>query len=99
MLRARVSLPDDTIRHVAPPIFAHTRKPLRKLYLHSEHRRLRGLQNESLQPFVVCQTRGREDRKRDYMKQIYPLRRAERIIGGKANEIVFFELARRREQI
>jgi hypothetical protein len=90
MLRADSPLSDDQIRHVAPSIFAdgkHESRSERYTYIPTIDV-LRGLRNEGFQPFMVCQTRVRDEGKREYTKHMLRLRHADQIIGDEANEIV-----------
>ncbi|RQT14808.1 DUF932 domain-containing protein [Burkholderia contaminans] len=90
MLRANAPLSDDQIRHVAPSIFAdgkHESRSERYTYIPTIDV-LRGLRNEGFQPFMVCQTRVRDEGKREYTKHMLRLRHADQIIGDEANEIV-----------
>ncbi|EDT42417.1 protein of unknown function DUF932 [Burkholderia ambifaria MEX-5] len=90
MLRVDSPLSDDQIRRVAPSIFAegkHESRSERYTYIPTIDV-LRGLRNEGFQPFMVCQTRVRDQGKRDYTKHMLRLRHAEQINGDEANEIV-----------
>ncbi|MBY4870777.1 DUF945 domain-containing protein [Burkholderia anthina] len=90
MLRADSPLSDDQIRSVAPSIFAdgkHESRSERYTYIPTIDV-LRGLRNEGFQPFMICQTRVRDQGKRDYTKHMLRLRHAEQINGDEANEIV-----------
>ena len=90
MLRANAPLSDDQIHHVAPSIFAdgkHESRSERYTYIPTIDV-LRGLRNEGFHPFMVCQTRVRDERKREYTKHMLRLRHADQIIGDEANEIV-----------
>lgn len=90
MLRANAPLSDDQIRHVAPSIFAdgkHESRSERYTYIPTIDV-LRGLRNEGFQPFMVCQTRVRDQGKREYTKHMLRLRHADQIIGDEAEEIV-----------
>ena len=90
MLRADSPLSDDQIRSVAPSIFAdgkHESRSERYTYIPTIDV-LRGLRNEGFQPFMICQTRVRDQGKRYYTKHMLRLRHAEQINGDEANEIV-----------
>ncbi|RQR30706.1 DUF932 domain-containing protein [Burkholderia sp. Bp9142] len=90
MLRADSPLSDDQIRSVAPSIFAdgkHESRSERYTYIPTIDV-LRGLRNEGFQPFMICQTRVRDQGKHDYTKHMLRLRHAEQINGDEANEIV-----------
>ncbi|PLZ02445.1 hypothetical protein CY652_09970 [Burkholderia sp. WAC0059] len=90
MLRSDSPLSDDQIRHVAPSIFAdgkHESRSDRYTYIPTIDV-LRGLRNEGFQPFMVCQTRVRDQGKREYTKHMLRFRHADQINGDEANEIV-----------
>jgi hypothetical protein len=90
MLRANAPLSDDQIHLVAPSIFAdgkHESRSERYTYIPTIDV-LRGLRNEGFQPFMVCQTRVRDEGKREYTKHMLRLRYADQIVGDEANEIV-----------
>jgi len=90
MLRADSPLSDEQIQRVAPSIFAdgkHESRSERYTYIPTIDV-LRGLRNEGFQPFMVCQTRVRDQGKREYTKHMLRLRHADQIIGDEANEIV-----------
>ena len=83
-------LSDDQIHHVAPSIFAvgkHDSRSDRYTYIPTIDV-LRGLRNEGFEPFMVCQTRVRDQSKREYTKHMLRLRHADTITGDEANEIV-----------
>jgi hypothetical protein len=90
VLRSNAPLSDDQIHHVAPSIFAegkHDSRSDRYTYIPTIDV-LRGLRNEGFEPFMVCQTRVRDESKREYTKHMLRLRHADTIIGDEANEIV-----------
>ncbi|MFM0232166.1 MULTISPECIES: DUF932 domain-containing protein [Paraburkholderia] len=90
MLRADSPLSDDQIRCVAPSIFAdgkHESRSERYTYIPTIDI-LCGLREEGFQPFMVCQTRVRDQGKREYTKHMLRLRHADQINGDEANEIV-----------
>ncbi|MGF6444241.1 DUF932 domain-containing protein [Paraburkholderia youngii] len=90
MLRADSPLSDDQIRHVAPSIFAdgkHESRSERYTYIPTIDV-LRGLRNEGFQPFMICQTRVRDQGKREFTKHMLRLRHADQITGEEADEIV-----------
>ena len=90
MLRSDLPLSDDQIRRVAPSIFAdgkHQSRSERYTYIPTIDV-LRGLRNEGFQPFMVCQTRVRDQGKREYTKHMLRLRHADQLNGDEANEIV-----------
>ncbi|MEX3899896.1 DUF932 domain-containing protein [Paraburkholderia sp. BR10954] len=90
MLRADSPLSDDQIRRVAPSIFAdgkHESRSERYTYIPTIDV-LRGLRNEGFQPFMICQTRVRDQGKREFTKHMLRLRYADQISGEEADEIV-----------
>ncbi|MGF6485679.1 DUF932 domain-containing protein [Paraburkholderia sp. JPY419] len=90
MLRADSPLSDDQIRRVAPSIFAvgkHESRSERYTYIPTIDV-LRGLRNEGFQPFMICQTRVRDQGKREFTKHMLRLRHADQITGEEADEIV-----------
>jgi hypothetical protein len=90
VLRAGEPLSDDQIRRVAPSIFAdgkHESRSDRYAYIPTSEV-LAGLRREGFQPFMVAQTRVRDDGKREHAKHMLRLRHASQINGAEANEIV-----------
>ncbi|WP_213762433.1 DUF932 domain-containing protein [Caballeronia sp. dw_19] len=90
MLRADSPLSDDQIRRVAPSIFAdgkHQSRSERYTYIPTIDM-LRGLRNEGFQPFMVCQTRVRDQDKREFTKHLIRMRPASEINGDDVNEII-----------
>ncbi|MPV71485.1 DUF932 domain-containing protein [Burkholderia sp. BE17] len=90
MLRADSPLSDDQIRRVAPSIFAdgkHESRSERYTYIPTIEV-LRGLRNEGFQPFMICQTRVRDESKREFTKHMLRLRHADQITGEEVDEIV-----------
>ncbi|MBS1157587.1 MAG: hypothetical protein H6R15_6 [Proteobacteria bacterium] len=90
VLRADYPLSDDQIRTVAPSIFAeapHESRSARYSYIPTATV-LQELRGEGFQPFMVCQTRVRQDDRRDYTKHMVRLRHASQINGREANEII-----------
>ncbi|WP_153141849.1 DUF932 domain-containing protein [Paraburkholderia agricolaris] len=90
MLRSDSPLPDDQIRRVAPSIFAddkHESRSERYTYIPTIDV-LRGLRNEGFQPFMVCQTRVRDQDKREFTKHLIRMRPASDITGEDVNEII-----------
>ncbi|CAB1371333.1 protein of unknown function (plasmid) [Denitratisoma oestradiolicum] len=49
---------------------------------------LNGLRRGGFQPFMACQTRVRDDGKREHTKHMIRLRHADQIAGREANEII-----------
>ncbi len=89
-LRSAFPLSDDQIRSVAPSIFAddkHTSRSERYTYVPTVEI-LRGLRNEGFTPFMVCQSKVRDDGKREHAKHMIRLRHADRIEAAEANEII-----------
>lgn len=83
-------LSDDEIRAVAPSIFAedkHQSRSDRYSYIPTSQV-LTGLRDAGFQPFMVGQTRVRDEGKRDHTKHIIRLRHADQIAGKEANEII-----------
>jgi hypothetical protein len=90
MLRSNSPLSDDQIRRVAPSIFAdgkHQSRSERYTYIPTIDV-LRGLRNEGFQPFMICQTRVRDQGKREHTKHMICMRHADQITGEEANEII-----------
>jgi len=90
VLRSEHPLSDDQIRAVAPSIFAeapHESRSERYSYIPTATV-LQELRGEGFQPFMVCQTRVRQDDRRDYTKHMIRLRYASQINGREANEII-----------
>src|SRR5215475_3750279 len=83
-------LSDDEIMRVAPSIFAdgkHESRSERYTYIPTIDV-LNGLRNEGFQPFMICQTRVRDQGKREFTKHMLRLRHADQISGEEADEIV-----------
>jgi hypothetical protein len=90
VLRSEHPLSDDQIRAVAPPIFAdapHESRSERYSYIPTATV-LRELRSEGFEPFMVTQSRVRQDDRRDYTKHMIRLRHANQINGREANEII-----------
>ena len=89
-LRSDYPLSDDQIHRVAPSIFAdapHESRSERYSYIPTATV-LTELRKEGFQPFMVCQTRVRDEGKREHTKHMLRLRHASQINGAEANEIV-----------
>ena len=89
-LRSDYPLTDDQIYRVAPSIFAdapHESRSQRYAYIPTAAV-LAELRKEGFQPFMVCQTRVRDEGKREHTKHMLRLRHASQINGAEANEIV-----------
>lgn len=89
-LRSDHPLSNDEIAAVAPSILAHSAHESR-----SERYSfiptvdvLDALRKEGFQPFMVCQSRVRDDARRAYTKHMVRLRHANQICGSEANEII-----------
>jgi len=90
VLRSNHPLSDDQIRAVAPSIFAdtpHESRSERYSYIRTATV-LTELRKEGFQPFMVCQTRVRNEDRRDYTKHMLRLRHESQINGDEANEII-----------
>ncbi len=90
VLRSERPLSDDQIRAVAPSIFAdapHESRSERYSYIPTATV-LQELRGEGFEPFMVTQTRVRNDDRRDYTKHMIRLRHASQINGREANEII-----------
>ena len=90
VLRSEHPLSDDQIRAVAPSIFAqapHGSRSERYSYIPTATV-LQELRGEGFQPFMVCQTRVRQEGRRDFTKHMIRLRHASQINGREANEII-----------
>ncbi|TAL52747.1 DUF932 domain-containing protein [Pandoraea sp.] len=90
VLRSERPLSDDQIRAVAPSIFAEAKHQSRsQRYTYIPTAAVLGkLRQEGFQPFMVTQTRVREDERRDFTKHMIRLRHASQINGAEANEII-----------
>ena len=85
--RADRPLSDEEIRAVAPSIFAeaaHESRSSRYTYIPTIDV-LNGLRREGFQPFMACQTRVRDDGKREHTKHMIRLRHAD-LLGRLAPE-------------
>lgn len=83
-------LSDNAIISVAPSIFAdskHQSRSTRYAYIPTSEV-LTGLRNEGFQPFMVCQTRVRDESRHEYTKHMIRLRHESQITGEEANEII-----------
>jgi hypothetical protein len=90
VLRSNVPLSDEQITAIAPSIFAeekHASRSDRYTYIPTSDV-LRGLRKEGFSPFMVCQTKCRDDAKRDHTKHMIRLRHASQIESKEANEII-----------
>ena len=90
VLRSEHPLSDDQIRTVAPSIFAdapHESRSQRYAYIPTATV-LTELRKEGFQPFMVTQTRVRDEGKREHTKHMVRLRHAGQINAAEANEII-----------
>ncbi|GAA3990642.1 DUF932 domain-containing protein [Comamonas faecalis] len=90
VLRSEHPLSDDQIRAVVPSIFAdapHQSRSQRYAYIPTAAV-LTELRKEGFQPFMVAQTRVRQDDRRDFTKHMIRLRHANQINAREANEII-----------
>lgn len=90
VLRSDRPLSDDHIRAVAPSIFAdapHGSRSERYAYIPTSIV-LTKLRQEGFEPFMVCQTRVRNEDRREFTKHLIRLRHASQINGSEANEII-----------
>ena len=88
--RSSTPLDDDQLRTVAPSIFAdnkHASRSDRYTYIPTGDI-VRGLRKQGFSPFMVCQTRVRDEGKREHAKHMLRLRHASQIDAAEANEIV-----------
>lgn len=88
--RSPSPLSDEQLRKVAPSIFAeaaHGSRSERYTYIPTSHV-LAGLRKEGFEPFMVCQTRVRDESKRAFTKHMLRLRHATQIDDAEANEII-----------
>ena len=88
--RSSTPLDDDQLRTVAPSIFAdnkHGSRSDRYTYIPTGDI-VRGLRKQGFSPFMVCQTRVRDEGKREHAKHMLRLRHASQIDAAEANEIV-----------
>lgn len=89
-LRSVQPLTDEQILQVAPSIFAiekHESRSSRYTHIPTGEV-LRGLRKEGFSPFMVCQTRTRDESKREHTKHMLRLRHASQIGAAEANEII-----------
>lgn len=90
MLRSDRPLSNDEIARVAPSIFAeeaHDSRSDRYLYIPTIDV-LNALRAEGFEPFMACQTRVRNEGKREHTKHMLRLRHANTIVDKEANEII-----------
>ena len=90
VLRSEHPLSDEQIRTVAPSIFAdapHESRSERYAYIPTATV-LTELRKEGFQPFMVTQTRVRDEDRRHFTKHMVRLRHAGQINAAEANEII-----------
>ena len=90
VLRSDHPLTNYEIAEVAPSILAqapHESRSARYSYIPTVDV-LDALRKEGFQPFMVCQTRVRNEGMRDYTKHMLRLRHADQINGPEANEVI-----------
>ena len=90
VIRSRVPLTDEQLADVVPSIFAeekHDSRSDRYIYIPTINI-LQRLRTEGFQPFFACQTRVKDEGKREHAKHMIRLRHASQINGREANEIV-----------
>lgn len=90
VIRSASPLSDDQIRAVAPSVFAedkHDSRSARYTYIPTIEV-LNGLRKEGFSPFMVAQTRSRDENRREHSKHMIRLRHASQINGSEANEII-----------
>lgn len=89
-IRSATPLTDEQIRSIAPSIFAeeaHGSRSGRYTYIPTIDV-LNGLRTEGFQPFMACQTKCRDEGKKEHTKHMMRLRHASQINAAEANEIV-----------
>lgn len=90
VIRGNSALSDDQIAWVAPSIFAeakHDSRSQRYTYIPTSEI-LTALRREGFQPFYACQTRVRDEKKREHAKHMLRLRHADQINSKEAHEII-----------
>jgi|SRR5579862_1109486 len=90
VLRSDHPLSDDQIRSVAPSIFAEAKHQSRsERYSYIPTSAVLGeLRKEGFEPFMVTQTRVRQDDRREFTKHMIRLRHPSQINGREANEVI-----------
>lgn len=93
-IRSNTPLSDEQIRRVAPSIFAeaaHESRSERYTYLPTSEV-LAGLRREGFLPFQACQSRTRDDSRREFTKHMLRLRRGDdagvAVVGKEVPEII-----------
>lgn len=89
-IRSNDPLSDDQIRKYAPSIFAeekHGSRSARYTYVPTSEI-LAGLRSQGFSPFMACQSKSRDESKREHTKHMVRLRHASQINAKEANEII-----------
>lgn len=89
-VRSNYPLTNDAIAAVAPSILAdcaHESRSERYSFIPTVEV-LDALRKEGFQPFMVCQSRVRDEARRAYTKHMVRLRHADQINGREANEVI-----------
>ncbi|MBY0244599.1 MAG: DUF945 domain-containing protein [Sphingobacteriaceae bacterium] len=89
-LRAANPLTDDQIARVAPSIFAEHKHGSRsdRYTVIPTIEVLTALRKEGFSPFMVCQTKSRDEEKRGHAKHMIRMRHESKIQNNQANEII-----------
>lgn len=90
MIRSNVALTNEQIARVVPSIFAeeaHDSRSERYLYIPTVQV-IDALRAEGFEPFMACQTRVRNEDKREHTKHMLRLRHVSQILDQEANEVV-----------
>jgi len=90
VLRSSTPLSDEQLRRVVPSIFAedkHQSRSSRYTYIPTIDV-VHGLQKEGFYPFMACQSRTRDEEKRQHAKHMLRLRHVDQRAGAQANEII-----------
>lgn len=88
--QSRTPLTNETMRQIAPSIFAaeaHISRSERYTYIPTIEI-VEGLRQEGFQPFMVAQSRTRQDDRREYTKHMLRLRHASTITNAEAPEVI-----------
>ncbi len=91
-LRSASPLTDEQIQRVAPSIFAtaaHESRSARYTYIPTSDV-LRGLRAEGFMPYMVAQSRSRDEGKREFTKHMLRLRRhiGDAVVGAEVPEVI-----------
>ncbi|MDP9897425.1 hypothetical protein J2W32_006511 [Variovorax boronicumulans] len=88
--RSASPISDEQLRRIAPSIYAeapHASRSERYTYIPTSTV-LGGLRKEGFEPFMVCQTRVRDEGKREFTKHMLRLRHPSQVADKEAAEIV-----------